>query len=51
MDHYEIFEDTWEEKENEWLSYLNNDVLSTVFTFARYSKGMQKYLGFGMKNS
>ena len=36
LEHYEIFEDNWEEKENEWLPYLKNDVLSTVFSYARY---------------
>ena len=47
----EIFEDNWEEKVNEWLPYLKNDVLSTAFSFARYSKGMEELTGFGMKNS
>ena len=51
LEHDEIFEDIWEEKENEWLLYLKNDVLSTAFSFARYSKGMEELTGFGMKNS
>ena len=51
LEHDEIFEDNWEEKENEWLPYLKNDVLSTAFSYARYSKGMEKLTGFGMKNS
>ena len=34
MDHDEIYEDTWEDKENEWLPYLKNDVLSTAFSYA-----------------
>ena len=50
LEHDEIFEDTWEEKENEWLPYLKNDVLSTAFSYARYSKGMEELTGFGMKN-
>ena len=50
LEHDEIFEDTWEEKENEWLPYLKNDVLSTAFSYAKYSKGMEKLTGFGMKN-
>ena len=50
VEHDEIFEDTWEEKENEWLPYLKNDVLSTAFSYARYSKGMEELTGFGMKN-
>ena len=51
LKHDEIFEDNWEEKENEWLPYLKNDVLSTAFSYARYSKGMEELTGFGMKNS
>ena len=51
LEHDEIFEDNWEEKENEWLPHLKNDVLSTAFSYARYSKGMEELTGFGMKNS
>ena len=40
-----------EEEENEWLPYLKNDVLSTAFNYARYSKGMEELTGFGLKNS
>ena len=50
LEHDGIFEDNWEEK-NEWLPYLKNDVLSAAFSYARYSKGMEKLTGFGMKNS
>ena len=38
-------------KENEWLPYLKSDFLSTVSSYARYSKGMEQIPGFGMKNS
>ena len=51
LEHDEIFEDNWEEKENEWLPSLKIDVLSTAFSYARYSKGMEELTGFGMKNS
>ena len=51
LEHDEIFEDIWEENENEWLPYLKNDVLSTGFSYARFSKGMEELTGFGMKNS
>ena len=51
LEHDEIFEDDWEERENQWLPYLKNDVLSTVFSYARYSKGMEELTKFGMKNS
>ena len=50
LEHDEIFEDNWEEK-NEWLLYLKNDVLSTAFRYARFSKGMEELTRFGVKNS
>ena len=40
-----------EEKENEWLPFPKKDILSTAFSYARYTKGMEKITGFGMKNS
>ena len=49
--HDEIYEDSWEEKENEWLPYVKNDVLSTVFCYARYTMGMEELTEFGMENS
>ena len=51
FEHDESSQDNWEEKENEWLPYLKNDVLSTAFSFARYTKGMEELTGFGMRNS
>ena len=52
LEHDEIFEDNWGGgKEKEWLPYLKNDVISTAFSYARYSKGMEQLTGFGMKNS
>ena len=51
MHHDEIYEDTWEDTENEWLLYHKSDVLSTSFSYARYSEDMEDLAGFGMKNS
>ena len=51
LKHYDINEDTWEDKENEWLAYLKSDVLSTAFVCALYTMGMVKLTGFGMKYS
>ena len=51
MERDEIHEDTWEEKENEWLPYVKNDVLSTAFCCARYTIGMKELTNFGRKNS
>ena len=51
LEHDEIYEDNWEEKDMEWLSYPEIDVFSTVFSYARYAKGMEELTRFGMKNS
>ena len=51
LENDEIYEDTWEAKENEWLPYVKNDVLSTAFCYARYTMGMEELTKFGMKNS
>ena len=51
MEHDEIYEDTWEAEENEWLPYVKNDVLSTAFCYGRYTMGMEELTGFGMENS
>ena len=50
-EHDEFHEETWEEKENEWLPYVNNDVLSTAFCYARNTMVMEKLTNLGMKNS
>ena len=51
MNHDEIYENTWEDKEHEWLPYLKNDVSSCVFSYTRELKGMEEITRFGMKNS
>ena len=51
LEHDEIYEDTWEARENEWIPYVKNDVLSTAFCYARYTIGMEELTEFGMKNS
>ena len=51
LEHDDIYENTWEAKENEWLPYVKNDVLSTAFCYARYTMDMEKLTEFGMKNS
>ena len=49
LEHDEIYEDTWEEKENKWLPYVKNDVLLTAFCYARYRMIREKLTGFSMK--
>ena len=51
MDRDETYEDAWENKENECLPYLKNDVMSTAFCYDRYSKRMEELTRFSMKNS
>ena len=51
IDHDEIYEGTWENREKEKLPYLKNDDLSTALCFARYSKGMEKLTAFSTNNS
>ena len=51
MEHGEIFEDTWEARENEWLPYAKNDVLSVAFCYARYTMCVEEITTFGLKNS
>ena len=50
MNHTEIYEDTWEDKRDEWLPYLKMDVLSLAFIYARYTMNMEQITNFGMKN-
>ena len=50
LEHDEILEDNWEEKENDWIPYLKNGVIPTAFFYARYTKGIEELTGFGMKN-
>ena len=50
MDLDEIYEDTWEDKEKEWLPCVKNYVLSTVFCYARYARGLEELTRFGLKN-
>ena len=45
----EIHEDAWEKKKNEWLPCLKNDVVSTVFCYARYTKSEEELAELGMK--
>ena len=51
LEHDEIYEDTYEAKENELLPYAKNDVLSTAFCYARYTMGKEELTEFSIKNS
>ena len=50
LEHDEIYEDTWEGRENEWIPLVKNDALSTAFCYAKYTMSMEELTSFGMKN-
>ena len=50
MNHDEVDDDNYKDKINEWLPYVKNDVLCTVFSYARYIKAMEEKTGFSMKD-
>ena len=51
MEHDEIYEDTRESRKSKWLSFVKNDVLSTAFSYASYTMGMEEITNFDLKNS
>ena len=50
MNHDEVYSDTWKDKKSEWLDYVNNDVLCTAYSYARYIKAMDEITGFSKKD-
>ena len=50
MDHDEVYSDTWKNGKDEWLDYVKNNVLCTAFSYARYSKAMEEFTRFLMKD-
>ena len=50
MNHDEIDANNYREKKDFWLPYVNNDVLCTAFSYARYSKAMEDITGFSVKD-
>ena len=42
MEHDEIYEDTWEAKENGWLPYVKKELFLTAFCCARYTMGIEE---------
>ena len=49
MNHDDINGDNYEDKINEWLPYVKNDVLCTAFSYARYIKAKEEITKFSMK--
>ena len=50
MNHDDVDGDNYEVKIDEWLPYVENNVLCTDFSYARYIKRMQEITGFSMKD-
>ena len=44
MEHDEINADTWKHKRDEWMDYVENDVLCTASSYARYIQSMEELL-------
>ena len=51
MNHDEVGGNNYKDKKNNWLDFVKNDVLCTVFSYARYSKAMDDITGYSMKDS
>ena len=51
MDPDEADGNSYKVKKDEWLDYVQQDVLCTAFSFGRYCKAMQEITGISMKDS
>ena len=50
MDHDEVDCNNYKDKEDEWFPYVKQDVLYTIFGYARYSKAKEEITEFGIKD-
>ena len=50
MNRDEVDGNNYKDKKDEWLDYVQNDVLCTAFSYARYCKAMEEITGFSMKD-
>ena len=41
LEHDKYYEDSWEDEEYECLPYVENDAISSAFSYARYTMGMK----------
>ena len=49
MNHDQIVENNWRDKKDEWLPYVKNDILCTVYSYARFCVSMVELTGFSKK--
>ena len=50
MNHDAVDGDNYQDKIDEWLPYVKNDVLCSAFSYARYIRAMEEITGFSMKD-
>ena len=50
INHDETTGDNWRDKKDEWVDYVRNDVICIAFSYASYSKAMEDFTGFSMKD-
>ena len=50
MNHDEIDYNNYKDRKDKWLDYVEQDVLCTAFSFARYNKAIEEITGFSMKD-
>ena len=50
MNHDDVYSENRRDKKSEGLVCVKNAVLCTSFSYARYTKAMEKITGFGMKD-
>ena len=50
MNHDDVDGNNYMNKKDEWLPYVKQGVLCTVFSYARYCKAMEDITGFSMKD-
>lgn len=51
VDHTEITEDNWEQKQSEWEPYLRKDIVSLGTVVIKYSRVMEQLIGLNMTSS
>ena len=50
MNHDEVDGNNYEDRKNDWLDYVKQDVLSTAFSYARYCKAMKEITEYSSKD-
>ena len=51
MNHEEVYGNIYKDKKDDWLEYVEQNVLCTAFTYAGYCRAMEMITDFLMKES